>query len=275
MPHELPASALYDSPAMGRLWKNVHRSCSPFLQRPSIRRLYQRPGPLLRKILKSPFTCIALGCADGAKESLLFKKMPPPACLWTADINLPLARRAASRLPAQKRSACRLDLTTRLPSRITHLPGPRLITLFGVIPNLDPLPLLRRISRIMRPDDYLLFSANLAPGRSGFAGARKILPQYDNRPTRVWLEAAVRRCRPRLPAGRLVFGVFPDPRQKSLARVEARWLAQNRNWVVFASRRPTLFQVESWIRLAHLEKVARFLDLRGEEGLWLVEAGKF
>ena len=206
---------------MGRLWKNVHRSCSPFLQRPSIRRLYQRPGPLLRKILKSPFTCIALGCADGAKESLLFKKMPPPACLWTADINLPLARRAASRLPAQKRSAYRVDLTTRLPSWFTRLPGPRLITLFGVIPNLDPLPLLRRISRIMLPNDYLLLSANLAPGRSGLAGTRRILPQYDNEPTRVWLEEAVRRYRPSLPTGKLVFGVFPDPRQKSLARVDA------------------------------------------------------
>jgi len=271
---ELPASALYESPALGRLWKNVYQACSPFLQRPSIRRLYQQPAPLLRKKLRLPYTCVALGCADGAKESLLLEKMSPPACLWTADINLPLARRAASRLPAQKRSAYRVDLTTRLPSWFTRLPGPRLITLFGVIPNLDPLPLLRRISRIMLPNDYLLLSANLAPGRSGLAGTRRILPQYDNEPTRVWLEEAVRRYRPSLPTGKLVFGVFPDPRQKSLARVEARWLARTGNWVVFASRRPTSLQVESWIRLAHLERVARFLDPRGEEGLWLVTAAK-
>lgn len=270
MPRELPASALYASPALGRLWKNVHRTCSPFLQRPSLRRLYMQPAPVLRKKLKPPYACIALGCADGAKELLLLRKMPPPACLWAGDINLSLARRAAARLPAQKRSACRLDLTVRLPSSLSRLPGSRLITLFGVIPNLDPLPLLQRICRIMRPKDYLLFSANLAPARSGFAGARKVLYQYDNEPTRSWLETAVLRYRPSLPPGKLILGVFADPHQRSLARIEARWKTKRQDWIVFASRRPTTAQVETWIRLAHLKKVARFLDPRGEEGLWLV-----
>ena len=274
MPRELPASALYSTPSLGRLWHRVHLACSPFRHRPSIRKLYLRPASSLRKILNSPYSLIALGCADGTKEALLLKRLPKPSYLLAADTNRSLARKAARRLPAQKKSACRLDLTTPIPSIIAGLPSPRLITLFGVVPNLDPLPLLRRISRIMYPGDYLLFSANLAPARSGFAGARKVLHQYDNEPTRSWLEAAVRRYRPHLPMGKLLFGVFPDSQQRSLARIEARWMTKRQDWIVFASRRPTTAQVETWIRLAHLKKVARFLEPRGEEGVWLVDPTK-
>jgi hypothetical protein len=126
----------------------------------------------------------------------------------------------------------------------------------------------------MRPGDLLLFSANLAPEKSGFAGARKVLPQYDNRPTRRWLEAAMESYRPKLPQGRLNFDVQPDPRQKTLARIEARWVTPRKTFTIFSSRRPTHAQVETWIRLARLKKLARFLDPKGEEGVWLVGPAK-
>jgi len=267
---ELPASALYFSPSLGRLWKKVHLACSPFLRRPSVRRLYQKPAPQLLKLLRDPYCLIALGCADGTKEAFLLKKLSKPAYLLAADTNLSLARRAALRLPALKKAARRIDLTTHLPSPIFHLPKPRLFTLFGVLPNLDPLPLLRRIAHRMSHADLLLFSANLAPGRSGFAGARKVLPQYDNPPTRRWLGTAIQAYRPKLPKGRLHFGVHPDPRQKSLARIEARWITPMQNLIVFSSRRPTTAQVETWIQSARLRSLSRFLDPRGEEGVWLV-----
>ena len=122
----------------------------------------------------------------------------------------------------------------------------------------------------MSRGDLLLFSTNLAPGRSGFAGARKVLSQYDNLPTRRWLEGAVQGYRPKLPKGRLHFGVHPDPRQKSLARIEARWITPRKTVTVFSSRRPTTAQVETWIRSAQLRKISCFLDPRGEEGVWLV-----
>jgi SAM-dependent methyltransferase len=270
-PHpELPASALYASPSLGRLWKKVHCSCSPFLKRPAVRRLYQTPAAILRKKLAPSYSLIALGCADGAKESLLFKKLPPPTFLIAADTNLTLARRATRRLPARHKRSFKIDLLKPLPP--FHLPPSsiKLLTLFGVLPNLDPLPLLQRIAQRMKPGDLLLFSANLAPGKSAFAGARKILSQYDNPPTRRWLEAAIRRYRPKLPRGRLDFSVQPDPRQHSLARIEARWINGQRTWIVFSSRRPTVAQVEIWIAKAGLSKAARFLDPRGEEALWLV-----
>ena len=149
---ELPASALYSHPSLGRLWQKVHLACSPFLRRPAVRRLYQKPATLLRKILNCPYSLLALGCADGTKEALLLKKLPKPASLLAADTNLALARLAARRLPAGKKTYLKIDLSRSLPafhffpskiqnqkSKIRETRHSLLITLFGVLPNLDPL----------------------------------------------------------------------------------------------------------------------------------------
>ena len=275
MPTELPASALYSHPSLGRLWKKVHLSCSPFLHRTELQRLHCLPSTRIRKHFgRQSYSLLALGCADGSKESLLLKKLPKPISLLALDTNLSLARRAARRLPAFQKSAHRADLTSSLSLQFLWFrlsPHPTLITLFGVLPNLNPLPLLRSIRRLMKKDDLLLFSANLAPGQSSHTGALRILPQYDNRPTRNWLEAAILRYRPKLPKGHLGFGVFPDPKQKTLARIEARWISPRKIHTVFSSRRPTSSQVEAWIRSAQMRKLERYIDSLGEEGLWLVQ----
>jgi hypothetical protein len=76
--------------------------------------------------------------------------------------------------------------------------------------------------------------------------------------------------RPRLPKGRMQFGIFSDPQQRSLARIEARWISPRNIHTVFSSRRPIASQVETWVRIAHMRRVARYLDPLGEEGVWLV-----
>ena len=277
MPPELPASALYSHPSLARLWKKVHFACSPFIHRPAIRKLFSQPAPLLRSLLKTqPYHVIALGCAEGLKESLLLRKLPQPFHLTTADTSLTMARIAARKLPAKKKTTRKLDLTS--PSSLSRAlqfhslsqPPTRLLTLFGVLPNLDPLPLLRRLTKTLRPFDLILFSTNLAPGKNPRAGARRILPQYANPPTRRWLEAAARRFRPRLPQGQLVFQINSDPRQPSLARIEARWISSRSTKIIFSSRRPTAPQVESWIQASGLRRLKRWIDPRGEEGVWLV-----
>ena len=62
-----------------------------------------------------------------------------------------------------------------------------LVTFFGMIPNFEPQEILPKLASLIRPKDFLLFSANLAPGKNYAAGMKKILPQYDNPPTRDWL----------------------------------------------------------------------------------------
>ena len=277
MSPELPASALYSHPSLARLWKKVHLACSPFILRPTVRQLYSQPAPLLRSHLKTqPYHVVALGCAEGFKEAILLRKLPQPSHLTTADTSLAMARNAARKLPAKRKSAKKLDLTSpsslsRVLQSHSNLPPPtRLLTLFGVLPNLDPPPLLHRLAKTLRPCDLLLFSTNLAPGKNPRAGALRILPQYENPPTRRWLEAATRRYRPRLPQGQLVFQISSDPRQPSLARIEARWISSRSTKIIFSSRRPTAAQVAAWIHTTRLRTIARWIEPRGEEGLWLV-----
>ena len=56
-----------------------------------------------------------------------------------------------------------------------------------MIPNFEPQIILPKLAALVRPKDFLLFSANLAPGNNYAAGMKKILPQYDNPLTRDWL----------------------------------------------------------------------------------------
>src|SRR2546427_174873 len=63
----------------------------------------------------------------------------------------------------------------------------RLISFLGMIPNFEPQIILPRLAALLRPKDYLLLSANLAPGADYAAGVQRILPLYDNDLTRDWL----------------------------------------------------------------------------------------
>jgi hypothetical protein len=69
------------------------------------------------------------------------------------------------------------------------LQQPRLFTFFGIIPNFEPDFILRKLNALLRADDLLLFSANLAPGADYAAGVKQVFPGYDNRETRTWLLA--------------------------------------------------------------------------------------
>jgi len=282
---ELPASALYSHPSLGRLWKKVHLAHSPFLKRSSIRNLYIHPAKTLCHLLRNKsYQWIALGCADGMKEVLLSKKLHAPDCLLAADTNLNLARQATLRIPARRKICRKVDLTQKLPvsfsttlDRASSNSGlktrnlPRLITLFGVLPNLSPLPLLQRISSFLRPRDFLLFSANLAPGSRGRTGTARVLPQYDNLLTHRWLAGALSRLRPKWKKGSIAFGIFPDPSQASLSRIEARWMIDEKpTHILFSSRRPTTRQVEAWLKACGLSQIQRWVDPRGEEAVWLV-----
>jgi hypothetical protein len=71
---------------------------------------------------------------------------------------------------------------------------PRLFTLFGVVPNLEPMFVARLFRELLRPGDVLLASVHLVPvgnGLSQFAAMEKIEPQYKNLETLAWLREAM------------------------------------------------------------------------------------
>jgi len=71
---------------------------------------------------------------------------------------------------------------------------PRVITFFGLVPNLAPSTVIRLFRAVVRPGDVLLASAHLAPVGEGTDVApamQRVLPQYDNPETLAWLKAAL------------------------------------------------------------------------------------
>ena len=103
-----------------------------------------------------------------------------------------------------------------------HLPNAaRLVTFFGMVPNFEPQVILPRLAGLLRPGDYLLFSANLAPGPDYAAGVQRMLPLYDNALTRDWLMTFLLDLGVAADDGKLSFTVEDDPNGSELKRVAA------------------------------------------------------
>jgi L-histidine Nalpha-methyltransferase len=150
---------------------------------------------------------VGLGCGGGQKDTRLLKLLKArgreifytPCDVSTAMVLT--ARHAALTIVPEKNCfplVCDLATADDLPDilvtrhpRIAAWPPrgftPSLVTFFGMIPNFEPQIILPKLASLVRPKDFLLFSANLAPGADYTAGMKKVLPQYDNPLTRDWL----------------------------------------------------------------------------------------
>jgi L-histidine Nalpha-methyltransferase len=142
-----------------------------------------------------------LGCGGGQKEARLLRLMAAQGkelAYVPCDVSLPLvlaatseAQNACAALPCQP-LVCDLALARDLPEILDHRDTPdtrRIITFFGMIPNFEPDSILPKLAELLRAEDLLLLSANLAPGPDYLAGVQRVMPGYDNPETRAWLLA--------------------------------------------------------------------------------------
>ena len=90
-----------------------------------------------------------------------------------------------------------------------------------MIPNFDPRFILPRLALLVRSQDHLLFSANLAPGPDYAAGVRQVLPQYDNPLTRDWLMTFLVDLGLGEDDGEMTFEIEDDPSGSGLKRIAA------------------------------------------------------
>jgi hypothetical protein len=149
---------------------------------------------------------VGLGCGTGLKELELYSRLK--ACgreaLFSAiDVSRDLVAESAQKLVAagaghHRSLVCDLAESAFLADWLDRVAGrenlPRLITFFGLVPNLAPSLITRLFRAILRPGDILLASAHLAPIGDGTelpAAMRSVLPQYDNPETLAWLNAAL------------------------------------------------------------------------------------
>jgi L-histidine N-alpha-methyltransferase len=189
----------YESYKQAAKWLALHEAYSPARCDPSCLRIYDDAFTAAAASLKMPHVhLVGLGCGGGQKEARLLEPLRERHSAITctlSDVSLPLvltAREAALRVigePECHAAICDLGTTNDL-SRFTNdidSSSPRIITLFGIVPNFEPDPLLCRLNELLRPTDLLLLSANLSPGFDYARGVEAVLPQYDNALTHDWL----------------------------------------------------------------------------------------
>ena len=190
----------YDSVKQTQKWLALHQACSPTRTDLDCQTVYEQGFHAAAARIKSRRVhVIGLGCGGGQKDTRLLKllKTRGREVFYTpCDVSpamVLVARQTALAVVPDKNCfpfVCDLatadDLSAVFNSRFTHHVS-RITTFFGMIPNFEPHIILPKLASLVRPRDFLLFSANLAPGQNYTAGVKKILPQYDNPLTRDWL----------------------------------------------------------------------------------------
>jgi len=224
----------YDSVKQTQKWLVLHQIYSPTRNDADCRAIYENGfAAAVQKIKAKRVHVIGLGCGGGQKDTRLLRLLKrsgrevfyTPCDVSTAMV---LAARKTALTVLRNKSCfpfvCDLATADDLPAFFGRSPiprAPRLLTFFGMIPNFEPEQILSKLESLVRPKDYLLFSANLAPENSYAAGMKKILPQYDNAPTRDWLMTFLLDLGVEKRDGRMSFAI--EPGKFGLQRVVARF----------------------------------------------------
>jgi uncharacterized SAM-dependent methyltransferase len=225
----------YDSVKQTTKWLTLHQAYSPSRNDADCAAIYDRSfTEAARRIDADAVHVIGLGCGGGQKDTRLLRLLRDAGkgiSYTPTDVSTAMVLTARATALAVLGDAdchplvCDLATADDLAEILAAQTSPgvvRLITFFGMIPNFEPRMILPRLAGLMRPADYLLFSANLAPGPDYTAGVKQILPQYDNELTRDWLITILLDFGVEADDGELRFAV-EDNAESGLKRVTARF----------------------------------------------------
>jgi uncharacterized SAM-dependent methyltransferase len=214
----------YDSVKQTQKWLALHQIYSPTRHDADCLATYEKAFVAAAAEVKSAaVTVIGLGCGGGQKDTRLLRLLAAQGhatsyapCDVAAAMVLVARQTALVVVPPERCFPIVFDLASAsdLPSvfdATIESAAARLLTFFGMIPNFEPHIILPRLAALVRRDDLLLFSANLAPGPDYAAGVRQILPQYDNEPTREWLLTFLLDLGVARGDGELRFAIETDP----------------------------------------------------------------
>ena len=186
----------YVTPRQARRWREIAAAFSPARNESDGVPVYDAINGLIAdRVGAEGAHVIGLGCGDGAKERRLLDSLAGrgPLTATAVDVSLPLVQVAVDRLSAAAGTAlgrpvvCDLGLAAAdLPAMVGDAPGARIVTLYGILPGMAAFEAMAAALALLRPGDMLALSANLLP--EGEGAMERIVAQYDNAPTRRWLE---------------------------------------------------------------------------------------
>ena len=289
----------YDSVKQTQKWLALHQVHSPSRNDADCAATYDRAfAAAAARIDAREVHLIGLGCGGGQKDTRLLRLLKErekeifytPCDVSTAMV-LTAHQTALSVLPEDRcfPLVCDLagadDLPAIFHQRVTEH-GTRITSFFGMIPNFEPDQILPKLASLVGKNDFLLFSANLAPGKDYDAGVRKILPQYDNPFTRDWLSAFLFDLGVEPGDGELRFAIEDV---NALKRVVARFHFQHPRTVsidderfqfgvddsirLFFSYRYTPELVRTHLKQHGLQVLDQWITQSEEEGVFLCQQG--
>ena len=301
----------YESEKQAQQWLAIHEAYSPARTDDDCLKTYDRAlSEIAAKITFDNIALISIGCGGGQKDLTLLKHLRDKQITYIpTDVSLPLALTAHHRLgsPSSRLASSAnnptnidhtnttqshpalLDLTATpdLPSFLDSLTPPnaqRIIAFFGMLPNFEPDEALPILASTLRPGDLLIASANLAPGDDYRAGVQKILPLYDNAPTRRWLATSLTDAGLELSPTEIQFTIAEI---NNLLRIEAHYhfntsqtihlgteqftYTPNQTFRLFYSYRHTPDLLRALLKKHHLIISHRWLTASAEEGIFLAQ----
>jgi L-histidine Nalpha-methyltransferase len=284
----------YETRGQAQRWLAVHDRYSPSRNDPASQSAYDAIFATTAKFVETPAVhIIGLGCGGGTKDMQLLehvRKRGKMLVYSACDSSLPLV------LTAQQKALEILDMRhvhdlvadflkaddlQRIFITQTTGNSTRIINFLGMIPNFEPDEILPRLSSLLRPNDVMVFSANLAPGEDYRAGVEMVAPQYDNPETRAWLMTVLTDHGIAPTDGELEFGIEGS----DLLRITANFVFRKARKIsidgeefdfsvgdsirVFYSYRHTPTTVREWLAKESIEIIEESLTHEGEEGIFI------
>jgi SAM-dependent methyltransferase len=280
--NRLDPKGLYATAEQAELWREVSLRHAPIHRNAEFGHLYDRAFDYVAARLNpaQDFQLIGLGCGTGEKEERLYRRIGRRGMRFTAlDISGELVEEAVNRLVAAgatHRRSLVCDLAdvegwAEWLNRETGS-GPRVITFFGLVPNLTPSRLALILRALLRPSDLLLASVHLAPPRNDLhASMTAVLPQYNNQETLAWLAEALGTWNLAEKVGRPEMVIREREGIPALV-AEARWNSGpgDAPLELFFSLRYTPEMFEELMRRERFPAKRLGLTSCGEEGIWLL-----
>jgi len=289
---------LYDGLKQTRKWLALHEACSPARNDIDCVQAYDEAfEAAVDRAAARRVHVISLGCGGGQKDIALLKRLRQKGKLvgyTPCDVSVAMvltAQQSALEILDPKDCfplVCDLltadDLSEVLRQQ-TPVAAARLVAFFGLIPNFEPQVILPLLADLLQPNDCLLLSANLAPGRDYAAGVQRILSLYDNVLTRDWLMTFLLDLGVEHDDGELAFTVQDWPAGTGLKRIVADFHFERPRKVrvltdevefqagerlrLFFSYRHTPDQVRALLAQSGLAAVDQWISRSEEEGVFL------
>jgi uncharacterized SAM-dependent methyltransferase len=269
----------YTSYHQAEKWLAVHEAYSPARKDADCKAIYEKAFAAAAKLRIE--RVVGLGCGGGQKDARLLAKLTRRQVHYTpVDVSLPLvltARQTALEvLPAERiRPGVLCDLSTA--SALNFGASPKLITFFGMLPNFEPNSIIPRVAGLLSAGDWLLCSANLAPGTDYTKGVQNVLPQYENVLTNDWLMTFLSDLGVSKNTGSVVWGIEPA---SGFLRITAHFHF-NEEAEIRYSNNHFRFQPGDAIRLFYSYRYTPYLleKLLGSQGMqitnqWVTRSGE-